>query len=130
MRRNGLSRIHSSTEVCEGESTYRVCHSDGDLKKWYDGPIAYWHLGNDFQQVMEEQLLTQSLQQFDSTFFAMLRELNNLLLDLEKSAQGNESKLTKCHDAVINEFSHSIQTQIIGYFIISTPSIITKGCFV
>ena len=25
----------------------------------------------------------------------------------------NESKLTKCHDAVINEFSHSIQTQII-----------------
>lgn len=43
----------------------------------------------------------------------MLRELNNLLLDLEKSAQGNESKLTKCHDAVINEFSHSIQTQII-----------------
>ena len=65
------------------------------------------------KQVMEEQLLTQSLQQFDSTFFAMLRELNNLLLDLEKSAQGNESKLTKCHDAVINEFSHSIQTQII-----------------
>lgn len=55
MRRNGLSRIHSSTEVCEGESTYRVCHSDGDLKKWYDGPIAYWHLGNDFQQVMEKQ---------------------------------------------------------------------------
>lgn len=65
------------------------------------------------KQVMEEQLLTQSLQQFDSTFFAMLRELNSLLLDLEKSAQGHESKLTKCHDAVIHEFCNSIQTQII-----------------
>ena len=65
------------------------------------------------KQVMEEQLLTQSLQQFDSTFFAMLRELNNLLLDLEKSGQGYESKLTKCHNAVINESCNSIQTQII-----------------
>ena len=68
---------------------------------------------SDSKKVMEEQLLTQSLQQFDSTFFAMLRELNSLLLDLEKSAQGHESKLTKCHDAVINESGNSIQTQII-----------------
>ena len=68
---------------------------------------------SDSKKVMEEQLLTQSLQQFDSTFFAMLRELNSLLLDLEKSAQGYESKLTICHDVVIRELSNSIETQIV-----------------
>lgn len=66
---------------------------------------------SDSKKVMEEQLLTQSLQQFDSIFFAMLRELNALLLELEKSEIGHDSKLTICYEKVINE-SSIVQTSI------------------
>jgi hypothetical protein len=64
------------------------------------------------QKVMSEQLLTQSLQQFDSTFFAMLRELNNLQLDLNSLVTQDYSKITSCLKDVMFEDSDDIQMYI------------------
>lgn len=62
--------------------------------------------------VMEEQLLTQSLQQFDSTFFAMLRELNNLQLDLNNPVSQDDSKLKRCLKDVMSINSDNMQIYI------------------
>lgn len=62
--------------------------------------------------VMEEQLLTQSLQQFDSTFFAMLRELNNLQLDLNNPVSQDYSKLKSCLKDVMSKDSDNMQIYI------------------
>ncbi|MFW2095712.1 putative phage abortive infection protein [Acinetobacter sp. ULE_I057] len=61
------------------------------------------------QKVMSEQLLTQSLQQFDSTFFAMLKELNNLQIELNTLVTQNNTKLERCFKYVMYEDSDNIQ---------------------
>ncbi|BCX74623.1 putative phage abortive infection protein [Acinetobacter sp. Tol 5] len=57
---------------------------------------------NDSKRVMSEQLLTQSLQQFDSIFFAMLKDLNTVLLELENKGNNNKSILRSFHDEVFD----------------------------
>lgn len=61
--------------------------------------------------VMEQQLLTQTMQQFDSIFFAMLKDLNGLLAELETKSVGGESLLHNIHSEVINERINSIDEQ-------------------
>ena len=56
----------------------------------------------DSKRVMSEQLLTQSLQQFDSIFFAMLKDLNAILLELENKGNNNKSILESFHDEVFD----------------------------
>ncbi|MFA3127394.1 putative phage abortive infection protein [Acinetobacter pittii] len=63
------------------------------------------------KQVMEQQLLTQSMQQFDSIFFAMLKDLNSLLENLEIKSVGQESLLDKIYEQVINEKVYRIDEQ-------------------
>ncbi|MHC3125544.1 putative phage abortive infection protein, partial [Acinetobacter sp. GN11] len=55
------------------------------------------------KQVMEQQLLTQSMQQFDSIFFAMLRELNSLLAELEEVENEQKSLLDECYITVLRK---------------------------
>lgn len=62
--------------------------------------------------VMEEQLLTQSLQQFDSTFFAMLKELNSLQNDLNTPVSQDYTKLLSCFRNVMFEDSDNMQLYI------------------
>lgn len=61
--------------------------------------------------VMEQQLLTQTMQQFDSIFFAMLKDLNSLLAELEIKSVGSESLLDQIYLEVINEQIKSIDEQ-------------------
>jgi len=63
------------------------------------------------KQVMEQQLLTQSMQQFDSIFFAMLKDLNSLLENLEVKSVGQVSLLDKIYENVINEYVSTIDEQ-------------------
>lgn len=55
------------------------------------------------KQVMEQQLLTQSMQQFDSIFFAMLRELNSLLAELDEVENEQKSLLDECYITVLRK---------------------------
>ncbi|MFW1942367.1 putative phage abortive infection protein [Acinetobacter guillouiae] len=75
------------------------------------------------QKVMSEQLLTQSLQQFDSIFFAMLKDLNSLLYEIEHNINTDKQPdLELCYKLFHNEYNFSasqIQEQILNHRSIS-----------